>query len=210
LNVISTEVIRADHPEALERAMSILNSGGLIAFPTDTVYGLAANAWAGGAVSKLYEAKVRSELKSIPVLIHGASAIEQVAAKPSKMARALAEEYWPGALTIVVQCKDELPSNVSASGTVGIRAPDQEFALLLLRSYGPLATTSATPSGKPDATTAAQVVASLGAKVDLVLDGGESKGGMPSTVVDATASTPTLIREGPISIEAVLKFWESY
>lgn len=204
------EVINTDHPEALDMAISILRGGGLIALPTDTVYGLAADAWNGEAVRRLYAAKSRSELKSIPVLLSGAAAIAQVAAEASDRILALAAQFWPGPLTMVVERKSQLPSEVSATGTVGVRAPDDDFALALLRMYGPLAATSANPSGQPGATTAAQVIETLRGKVDLLLNGGEAGGGVPSTVVDLTISPPALLRPGPIAIESVLELWESY
>ncbi len=204
------EVLGTDHPEALDRAISILQGGGLIALPTDTVYGLAADAWNGEAVSKLYEIKSRSELKSIPVLLSGGAAIAEVALEPSARIRVLAAEFWPGPLTIVVDRKIELPSEVSATGTVGVRAPNHEFALTLLRKFGPLAVTSANPSGQPSATTAVQVIETLRGRVDLVADGGETAGGVPSTVVDITINPPALLRQGPISIESILRVWESY
>ncbi len=204
------EVLGSHHPQALDRAISILQGGGLIALPTDTVYGLAADVWNGEAVSKLYEVKSRSELKSVPVLVSGEAAIEEVAARPSERVRALAAEFWPGALTMVVERKIELPSEVSATGTVGLRAPDHEFALTLIRKFGPLAVTSANRSGQPNSTAAVQVIETLSGSVDLVVDGGEIAGGVPSTVVDLTVSPPALLRQGPISIESVLRVWESY
>ncbi len=202
-----TEILEMEHPRALDRAISILKAGGLIVIPTDTVYGLAADAWNEEAVSKLYEVKDRSEFKSIPVLLRGEAAIGEVAADPSERVNALAAEFWPGPLTIVVNRKRELPSEVSATDTVGVRAPDHEFALVLLRMYGPLAATSANPSGQPSVTTAAQVVEALGGKIDLIVDGGETAGGVPSTVVDLTATPPVLLREGPVSMESVLEVW---
>jgi L-threonylcarbamoyladenylate synthase len=182
----------------------------LVALPTDTVYGIAANAWNGEAVSKLYEVKNRNELKSIPVLLRGEEAINEVAEDSSGRVRALAAEFWPGPLTIVINRKRELPSEVSATSTVGIRAPDHEFVLTLLRMYGPLAATSANLSGQPSATTADQVIETLGGMIDLMVDGGETTGGTPSTVVDITVSPPALLRLGTISLESVLKVWENY
>ncbi len=199
-----------DHPEALDRAISILQGGGLIVLPTDTVYGLAADPWNGEAVLKLYKIKSRSELKSIPVLLSGEAAIAEVALEPSARIRMLAAEFWPGPLTMIVDRKIELPSEVSATGTVGLRAPDHEFALTLLRKFGPLAVTSANPSGQPSSTTAVQVIETLRGRVDLLVDGGETAGGIPSTVVDLTISPPALLRQGPISIESVLRHWQGY
>jgi L-threonylcarbamoyladenylate synthase len=205
-----TEFLGTDHPQVLDRAISVLKDGGLVALPTDTVYGIAADVWNGEAVSKLYEVKRRSELKSIPVLLHGEAAIREVAEDSSDSVYALAAEFWPGPLTIVVNRRRELPSEVSTTTTVGIRAPNHEFALALLKIYGPLATTSANPSGQPSATTADQVIETIGGKINLIIDGGETAGGTPSTVVDITLKPPALLREGPISLESVLKVWKDY
>ena len=204
------EILGSNHPQVLDRAISTLKDGGLVALPTDTVYGIAADAWNGKAVSKLYEVKNRSELKSIPVLLRGEAAINEVAEDSSGRVRALAAEFWPGPLTVVVNRKSELPSEISATATVGIRAPDHEFALALLKIYGPLATTSANLSGQPSATTADQVIENLVGKIDLIIDGGAAAGGIPSTVVDITVSPPALLRQGPISLETILRIWKHY
>ena len=205
-----TEVLKIDHPEVFDRAISILKSGGLIALPTDTVYGLAADPWNGEAVSKLFKVKNRSELESIPVLLWGEASIDEVAVDLPERVRGIAEKFWPGPLTIVVRRKSELPSEISATDTIGVRAPDHEFALALLEMYGPIAATSANLSGQPPATSAEQVVSSLSGMIDLIVDGGESAGGVSSTVVDFTANPPVLLREGPISFENVLRVWDSY
>lgn len=205
-----TEVLKIDDPEVFDRAISILNSGGLIALPTDTVYGLAADPWNGEAVKRLFKVKSRSELKSISVLLHGDAAINEVAVDVPKRVRAIAEEFWPGPLTIVVRRKSELPSEISVTDTIGIRAPDHEFALNLLQMCGPIAATSANRSGQPAATTAEQVASTLSGTIDLIVDGGESAGGVSSTVVDFMANTPELLREGPVSLESVLEVWEDY
>ena len=205
-----TEVIKIDNPEVYERAIAILKDGGVIAIPTDTVYGLAADAWNGEAVSMLYKVKNRSEMKSIPVLLRGKAAINEVAEDLPGRVRDIAEKFWPGPLTIVVRRKGELPSEISATDAVGIRAPDHEFSLALLKMYGPMAVTSANLSGQPGATSAEQVVSTLNGMIDLIVDGGVTAGGLPSTVVDLTLGSPVLLREGPISLESVLKVWENY
>ena len=205
-----TEVLKKDDPEVFDRAISILSSGGLIALPTDTVYGLAADPWNGEAVKRLFKVKSRSELKSISVLLHGDAAINEVAVDVPERVRTIAEKFWPGPLTIVIMRKSKLPSDISATDTIGVRAPDHEFALALLKMYGPIAATSANPSGQPAATTAEQVVSTLNGSIDLIVDGGESAGGVSSTVIDFTANTPELLREGPISLEGVLMVWENY
>ena len=205
-----TEVLKIDHPEIFDRVISILNRGGLIALPTDTVYGLAVDPWNGEAASKLFKVKSRSELKSIPVLLRGEAAINEVAVEVPERVRTIAEKFWPGPLTIVVRRKSELPSEISATDTIGVRAPDHKFANTLLRMYGPIAATSANLSGQPAASSAEQVVSSLSGMIDLIVDGGESAGGVSSTVVDFTANAPELLREGPISLESVLRVWENY
>ena len=205
-----TEVLKIDHPEIFDRVISILNRGGLIALPTDTVYGLAVDPWNGEAVSKLFKVKSRSELKSIPVLLRGEAAINEVAVEVPERVRTIAEKFWPGPLTIVVRRKSELPSEISATDTIGVRAPDHKFANTLLRMYGPIAATSANLSGQTAASSAEQVVSSLSGMIDLIVDGGESAGGVSSTVVDFTANAPELLREGPISLDSVLRVWENY
>ncbi len=203
-------VLTSDHPKALETAGDVLRGGGLVAIPTDTVYGLAADAWNGAAISKLYKVKGRDRLKSIPVLVHGAASIAQVALEPSSRILAVADEFWPGPLTIVVERKPDLPSEISATTTVGVRAPDQEFALRLLAEYGPLATTSANRSGQPSTRNAAEVVSALDQRVDLVIDGGDAIEGVPSAVVDLTTDPPTLLRAGPVTLDSVFRVWENY
>ncbi len=204
------EVLKIDHPEVFDRAISILSSGGLIALPTDTVYGIAVDPWNGEALSRLFKVKSRSELKSIPVLLRGEAAINEVAVDVPERVRTIVEKFWPGPLTIVVKRKSALPSEISATDTIGVRAPDHEFALNLLKMGGPIAATSANSSGQPAATTAQQVVSTLSGSIDLIVDGGESAGGVSSTVIDFTANAPELLREGPISLESVLKVWENY
>ena len=205
-----SEVIKMNHAEVFDRAISILKSGGLIALPTDTVYGLAADPWNGEAISQLFKVKSRSELESIPVLLRGVAAIDEIAMDVPGRVRTIAEKFWPGPLTIVVRRKSDLPSEISATDTIGVRAPDHEFAMALLKMYGPIAATSANLSGQPAATSAEQVASSLSGMIDLIVDGGKSAGGVSSTVVDFTANPPVLLREGPISLESVLRVWENY
>jgi len=208
--VPDSEVIKMNHAEVFDRAISILKSGGLIALPTDTVYGLAADPWNGEAISQLFKVKSRSELESIPVLLRGVAAIDEIAMDVPGRVRTIAEKFWPGPLTIVVRRKSDLPSEISATDTIGVRAPDHEFAMALLKMYGPIAATSANLSGQPAATSAEQVASSLSGMIDLIVDGGKSAGGVSSTVVDFTANPPVLLREGPISLESVLRVWENY
>ena len=199
-----TALIPAEEPGAIEEALRVVRDGGLVAFPTDTVYGVGAAAFDGQAVGRIYEAKGRSEEKAIPVLLAGLGDLERVAAEDTPDLRRLAVRFWPGPLTLVVAKHADLPVEVSPGPTVGLRVPDHPIALGLLAAAGPMAVTSANRSGDPNPTTAAQVLSTLGGRIELILDGGLTPGGRPSTVVDCSQHPPVLLRSGPVSLEAVL------
>ena len=185
-------------PESLRLAREILQGGGLVAFPTDTVYGVGALVFDGSAVSSIYVAKDRPLEKSIPVLIADYADLAKVARNIPPMAEKLARHYWPGPLTLVVLKNHRLPDAVTSTDTVGVRLPDHPVARDLLRLAGPMAVTSANRSGGPNPSTAEAVYSQLGSRIALILDGGETPGGVPSTVVDCTGSEPLVLREGPI------------
>jgi L-threonylcarbamoyladenylate synthase len=191
-------------PSSLPTALRILHSGGLIAFPTDTVYGLAALINDPAAIERIFEAKLRSPNKAIAVLIGELEQLAQVAAQLPDPARHLAERFWPGALTLVVPRHPTLPANLSPTPTIGIRMPDHAFARELLRQAGPLATTSANLSGGSNPRDAQEVLAQLEGRVELVIDGGDAPGGVPSTVVDCTGPELIILREGAISKAEIL------
>lgn len=203
---MKTNLIPAGDRLALDRALEVLRSGGLVAFPTDTVYGVGALAFVGSAVESLYAAKGRSTEKAIPVLIGDPQDITRVAGEVPELAIKLAERFWPGPLTLVVPKHPALPGAVSATGTVGVREPDHPVARALLKRSGPLAVTSANLSGESSPTTAAEVLAQLGGRIALILDGGPTPGGVPSTVVDCVGSEPRILREGALSKEKILTF----
>ncbi len=190
----------------METALAALRSGDLVAFPTDTVYGVGAPAFDAKAIRRIYRAKARSGEKSIPILVAGWKDVGSVAS-PNPSAEELASAFWPGPLTLVVRRNPRAPQAIGPGDTVGLRAPDHAVALELLRSAGPLATSSANRSGEASARTAAEVAGSLGGRIAVILDGGACPGGRPSTVVDCTGPDPVLLREGPISIERVLAVW---
>ena len=198
-----TGLIEADDPRAIEAAASALRGGKLVAFPTDTVYGLAANVWDGRAVSRLFEVKGRDPLKAVAILLAGWEGLLEVAEPPPEGVRRLAARFWPGPLTLVVKRLATLPAQVSSTDRIGLRVPDHPFALKLLAQVGPLAATSANRSGSADSRTAAEVLAGLSGRIELVIDGGQTPGGVPSTVVDCTVDPPALLRAGPISMQAV-------
>lgn len=201
---MQTEIIPADHHESIQRALDILNKGGMVAFPTDTVYGLGSLAFAGRAVEAIYLAKDRPIEKAIPVLIGNAVDLDKVSDGVTDTVRTLASRFWPGPLTMIVPKKPTLPEAVSATGTVGVRIPDHSAARELLRSAGPMAVTSANISGQPSPTTAQEVFEQLEGRIELILDGGKTPGGIPSTLVDCTGSEIKVIREGPISLKQLL------
>jgi L-threonylcarbamoyladenylate synthase len=201
---MSARVLQASDPESVRIALDALRRGGLVAFPTDTVYGVGAMAFDVAAVERIYAAKGRAAGKALPILLAEQSSLPEVAADPSPDALRLAETFWPGPLTIIVRKRSVVPDAVSAGTTVGVRVPAHPVALELLYASGPLATTSANPSGARDPMTADDVAAGLGDRIDLILDGGRLPGGTPSTVVDCTVSPPSLVREGPISMDLIL------
>jgi L-threonylcarbamoyladenylate synthase len=200
---VKTEVLPAADPEAIRRAAELLRRGGLVAFPTDTVYGVGAPVFAGEAVARLYTLKARPLEKAIAVLIGSVAEVTSLAASAPPAAERLATVFWPGALTLVVPKRAEVPEEVSPHGTVGVRMPDHPAALALLRAAGPLATTSANWSGEASSVTATGVLAALDGRIDLLLDGGQTPGNLPSTVLDCTASPPRVLRQGPISEAAI-------
>ncbi len=186
-------------PEAVKRALQVLAGGGLVAFPTDTVYGLGALAFDAQGVDQLFMAKERQAEKAIAVLLANPADLKQVTLDMPDSARILAERFWPGPLTLVVSRHPNLPKNISPWPTIGVRMPDHPVALALLQASGPLAVTSANLSGQPSATNAQEVLRQLGVRVDLIIDGGETIGGVPSTVVDCTGPSLKILRTGPLS-----------
>lgn len=193
-------VLPANADSAIQQAVAVLQDGGTVAFPTDTVYGLAADAFSEAAVQQLFEIKERQPNQAIAVLIGDPDDLELLAENISPSALALARKHWPGALTVIVPRKAGVPEILSPTPTLGVRMPDHPAALALLRAAGPLAVTSANLSGHENTTSAAEVLAQLSGRFDLLLDGGTTPGGVPSTVVDMTGEQPIVLRQGPIEI----------
>ena len=200
---MKTGILTIQNPQAIPHALSVLLEGGLVAIPTDTVYGLAALLHNQAAIARLYQVKERSENKAIAVLIGDMDQLDRVASSLSHFARQLAQAFWPGALTLVVPRLPDLPENLSPLPTIGVRMPDHDFARALLRRAGPLATTSANLSGGPNPRNAQEVVAQLDGRIELVVDGGEAPGGVPSTVVDCTGPAISILRAGAISRQEI-------
>lgn len=198
---MNTKVLSVTSPDAISGALEVLLSGGLVAFPTDTVYGVGALAFDEAAVESIYAAKERPVEKAIPVLLGDREDLRRVAEEIPILAARLIARFWPGPLTILIPKRPSIPDVVSATSTVGVRVPDHEVARALLRLAGPLAVTSANRSSQPSPNTAQEVLEQLGGRIALVLDGGPTPGGIPSTLVDCTGHEIQILREGPISTD---------
>ncbi len=200
---MKTQLVNAELPEVFHAALRMLQQGGLVAFPTDTVYGVGAMVFYEAAVEAIYTAKGRPEEKAIPVLLGDVEDLDKVALGLPDKARRLAERFWPGPLTLVVKKREQVPAAVSPTDTVGLRVPDHAVARALLRVCGPLAVTSANLSGEPSPCSAAEVLEQLGGRIEMIIDGGRTPGGVPSTVVDCTRDEIVILREGPIKLEGL-------
>jgi L-threonylcarbamoyladenylate synthase len=201
---MQTLILPITDSNSLAHALDVLSGGGLVAFPTDTVYGLGAMAFDANAVSKIYLAKGRGQEKAIPILVSDVDQIYRVSSGVHDFAIKLGKKFWPGPLTIVVPRHSTIPDVVSPLPTVGVRIPNLNVTRDLLRLTGPLAVTSANMSGQTSPSTAKGVNAQLNGRIPLILDGGVTPGGIPSTVVDCTGEEPVIVREGPISLEEIL------
>lgn len=201
---MKTERLSAEAPHAVSHALDILERGGVVAFPTDTVYGLGVPVFSAEGIERLYAIKGRTHSKAIAVLLSSAEELEEVAEEPSETALRLARRFWPGPLTIVVPRNQAVPAAISQSSTIGVRVPNHDLAQRLLAEVGPMAVTSANLSGGTNARTADEVLAQLEGRIHLVIDGGQTPGDLPSTVVDMVGEVPKVLREGPISEGEIL------
>ena len=200
---MKTMILPAQQPGAVAQALAVLQAGGLVAFPTDTVYGLGALAFNPAALEQIYQVKLRLLEKALPVLIADPADLARVSLEIPPAADRLAACFWPGPLTLVVRKHPDLPEIISDRPTVGIRIPDHPMARHLLRSAGPMAVTSANLSGHSNPSTALEVHEQLGGRIALILDGGRTPGGVPSTVVDCAGAEVRILREGPVSWEQI-------
>ena len=202
-----TQVIRLDpalpQQEAIELAASIIRQGRLVAFPTETVYGLGADAMNESAVQKLFEAKRRPSDNPLIVHVDSREMLDLVADDISKSAQRLMDSFWPGPLTLVLHRRRGVAPSVSAGlPSVAVRMPQNKIALELIRSARtPIAAPSANASGRPSPTTAAHVLEDLEGRIDLILDGGATSIGIESTVLDVTTDPPIILRPGAITRE---------
>ena len=198
-----TEIISLSHPNVFDQAAAVIQAGGMVAFPTDTVYGIGVSAFDEKAIEKIYDVKGRSHLKAIPILVGDEENLDQITPPIPLYIQQIVDNFWPGALTLVLPLLPELPGNLSPRPTVGLRLPDHDQVRRLLRETGPLAATSANISGEPSALTADEVLQQLEGRIDLILDGGAVPGGQASTVLDCSGEKLKVLREGPISLAAI-------
>ena len=182
-------------------AIDVLRRGGVVALPTDTVYGIAVALDVPGGIERLFRVKRRPPDRGIMLLLDAAPQAAVIAVI-GPVAAALADAFWPGGLTVVVPQRPDVPLPAALTGgtpTIGLRVPDHDAPRALAAAVGPLPTTSANVSGLPEARDAAEILAQLGEGVDLILDGGPARGGPPSTVVDCTGERPVILRDGAIT-----------
>jgi L-threonylcarbamoyladenylate synthase len=194
----------------LTPAVDILREGGVVAYPTDTVYGLGAQATIDDAVRRVFQVKRRPRQMALPLLLGDAGQLDTFAACVPPLARRLAEKFWPGALTLVL-LKSALVSDLVSGGgnTVALRVPAHPLALALIHSLGSSLTgTSANISGMSVTLSAQEVIAQLGDDVDMVIDGGALGAGVPSTVLDLSGGTPAVRRIGAVSLAELERFAE--
>ena len=186
--------------ESLDRIAKVVANGGVIAFRTDTFYGLGADPFARAAVQRIKELKGREDNKPILIVISDRDQVERFINEPSHSFQLLSENFWPGALTLIGKARPEVAVEITAgTATIGVRLPNDERVLALVRACGgALTATSANPSHKSPATSAQAVRDYFGDLIDLIIDDGEAQTDAPSTVVDATGDEPKLIREGVI------------
>lgn len=205
--VLAVDPISPD-PAVLREAGAVLRNGGLVVIPTETVYGIAADALNPEAVLRLRAAKQRAETKPLPVMVSGLADAGAFARHVPPLAHTLMVRFWPGPLTIVLEAGDTVPDAVhSGSGKVGLRAPDHTVAQGVLREAGcPLVLTSANLSGEPPARTAEDAERELVGRVDLILDAGTCPLGEASTVLDLTISPPAILREGALPRELLEQY----
>jgi L-threonylcarbamoyladenylate synthase len=186
----------------LDAAAAAIAAGDLVLLPTDTVYGVAADAFTPAAVTRLLAAKNRGRAMPVPVLIGEAATLAGLVLEPPPVAVELAGAFWPGGLTLVLEHAPSLAWDLGdAEGTVAVRLPDDDLTRDLLRRTGPLAVSSANRSGRPAATTAQEALEQLGERAAVVLDGGPRASSAASTIVDCTGPTPRVLRVGAIPVE---------
>lgn len=195
----------------IEKGVQILQKGGVIAFPTDTVYGLGADAFNTRAVERVYEIKNRPRCQGLPLLVADVEQLTTLVEPIPEIAWFLARRFWPGGLTLVLSRRDSVAAHPASEPTVAVRVPDHPVCLALIKGLGrPITGTSANVSGQPAALTAEEVEEQLGERIDLVVNGGKCPGAKESTIVDVTREPPTILRQGIIPSHEIDKAYDEY
>ncbi len=195
----------------IEKGVEILRKGGVIAFPTDTVYGLGADVFNFAAVERIYEIKNRPKHQQFPLLIANAEQLTILAESIPEITWFLARRFWPGGLTLVLSKKDSLPAYLASGPTIAVRVPNHPVCLALIEGLGnPITGTSANTSGQPAALAVEEVGQQLEGKVDLIIDGSKCPGGKESTIVDTTHEPPRILRRGIIPSHDIDKAYNEY
>lgn len=202
-------VLEAAAPKSIEWTAERIVGGGVVAIPTDTVYGIAASLADEAALQRIFAVKERPGDRTLPVLIASTDALATVARNVTNETLLLLDRYWPGPLTVIVEAREGMPSVVlGPNGTIGVRLPNHPLAIeVIAKAGGAIACTSANRSGEPPGQTADEVAASIGDRLDLILDGGRTPGGVASTVVAVEGDTIRTLREGAIPSEHLLATW---
>jgi L-threonylcarbamoyladenylate synthase len=205
MDIVRTATLSA---RDFELILSLLRSGGVIAFPTDTAYGLGADPFNEVAIEEIFRVKGRPETKPILLLVDSLTMAETIVERDAVLDR-VAAEFWPGPLTVIVRAVSRLPAAVTAgTGTVGIRLPEAPFALELLKRFGqPITATSANRSGKPSCVTAEEVRSAFAESLPLIVDGGRLPARGGSTLLDLTRTPAVLLREGPVTYERLRDYF---
>jgi L-threonylcarbamoyladenylate synthase len=204
-------LLRLEEPRALEQTIATIQKGGIVAFPTDTVYGIAASLTAADALHRIFTVKGRTAEKTLPILMSSGTTMKNLVRDPDPRLLALANQFWPGPLTVILPGLPDLPKEVLASdGTIGVRIPNHSVALTIAeRCGGAIAVTSANPSGAAPALHAEDIPPELAAEIDIILDGGIARGGLASTVIRPAGDRIDILREGSVTREAIDTVWEA-
>jgi L-threonylcarbamoyladenylate synthase len=203
---METKLLNADTPGAIEEAADLLKQGHIIAFPTDTLYGVGVDPFNSAAIEQLYQVKERSAEKGIPILLADMSDLEKVAQNISLLAQSLIEQYWPGPLTLIVPRHPRLPAVISPNEGIAVRIPDHAISRAFIRAAGGIvATSSANHSGEQPARSAADAFRAMNGQISAVLDGGSVQHGQASTVLDCMSDPPQVLREGPVTVKNLLR-----
>lgn len=206
------KLLTLEEPRALEQAIATMQRGGVVAFPTDTVYGIGASLAHPAALERIFRIKHRNQDRTLPLLVASPADLAQVTAEVDPLLLRLASAFWPGPLTIALPARRDLPGFVVApDGTAGVRVPDHSVALTLAkRCGGAIAVTSANVSGQAPARRPEEIDPALAAELDLILDGGIARGHLASTVIRLEGATIVTLREGAIPRSAIESTWAEF